>query len=91
MGTKKVYEFAKEHNVSSKELMQKAKEVGINFQSHMSIMGDEDINKMNKAMNNNNGAQGNKTTKPAQGQGTPKPKQTNRPTTSQAPTKKTTG
>lgn len=91
MGTKKVYEFAKEHNVSSKELMQKAKDVGINFQSHMSIMGDEDINKMNKAMNNNNGAQGNKTTKPAQGQGTPKPKQTNRPTTSQAPAKKTTG
>ncbi len=91
MGTKKVYEFAKEHNVSSKELMQKAKDVGINFQSHMSIMGDEDINKMNKAMNNNNGAQGNKATKPAQGQGTPKPKQTNRPTTSQAPAKKTTG
>ena len=91
VGTKKVYEFAKEHNVSSKELMQKAKDVGINFQSHMSIMGDEDINKMNKAMNNNNGAQGNKTTKPAQGQGTPKPKQTNRPTTSQAPAKKTTG
>ena len=91
VGTKRVYEFAKEHNVSSKELMQKAKDVGINFQSHMSIMGDEDINKMNKAMNNNNGAQGNKTTKPAQGQGTPKPKQTNRPTTSQAPAKKTTG
>ncbi len=91
VGTKKVYEFAKEHNVSSKELMQKAKDVGINFQSHMSIMGDEDINKMNKAMNNNNGAQGNKTTKPAQGQGTPKPKQTNRPTTSQAPAKKTAG
>lgn len=91
MGTKKVYEFAKEHNVSSKELMQKAKDVGINFQSHMSIMGDEDINKMNKAMNNSNGAQGNKTTKPAQGQGTPKPKQTNRPTTSQAPAKKTAG
>ncbi|WP_373816279.1 translation initiation factor IF-2 [Jeotgalibaca porci] len=91
MGTKKVYEFAKEHNVSSKELMQKAKDVGINFQSHMSIMGDEDINKMNKTMNNNNGAQGNKTTKPAQGQGTPKPKQTNRPTTSQAPAKKTAG
>ncbi|WP_373779813.1 translation initiation factor IF-2 [Jeotgalibaca porci] len=91
MGTKKVYEFAKEHNVSSKELMQKAKDVGINFQSHMSIMGDEDINKMNKTMNNNNGAQGNKATKPAQGQGTPKPKQTNRPTTSQAPAKKTTG
>ncbi|WP_373737841.1 translation initiation factor IF-2 [Jeotgalibaca porci] len=91
MGTKKVYEFAKEHNVSSKELMQKAKDVGINFQSHMSIMGDEDINKMNKTMNNNNGAQGNKATKPAQGQGTPKPKQTNRPTTSQAPAKKTAG
>ncbi len=91
VGTKKVYEFAKEHNVSSKELMQKAKDVGINFQSHMSIMGDEDINKMNKTMNNNNGAQGNKATKPAQGQGTPKPKQTNRPTTSQAPAKKTTG
>ena len=91
MGTKRVYEFAKEHNVSSKELMQKAKDVGINFQSHMSIMGDEDINKMNKAMNNNNGAQGNKTTKPAQGQGTPKPKQANRPTTSQASTKKTSG
>ncbi len=91
VGTKKVYEFAKEHNVSSKELMQKAKDVGINFQSHMSIMGDEDINKMNKAMNNNNGAQGNKATKPAQGQGTPKPKQTNRPTTSQAPAKKTAG
>ncbi len=91
VGTKRVYEFAKEHNVSSKELMQKAKDVGINFQSHMSIMGDEDINKMNKAMNNNNGAQGNKTTKPAQGQGTPKPKQANRPTTSQASTKKTSG
>ena len=51
----------------------------------MSKMGDEDINKMNKATNNTNGAQG---TKPAQGQGAPKP--TNRPTTSQAPAKKAT-
>lgn len=83
MGNKRVYEFAKEHKTSSKDVMQKAKEIGINFQSHMSIMGDEDINKMNKAMNNKNegSTTPQKSTQPKQSQGSTQPKreQTNRP------------
>ncbi|MGP6139747.1 translation initiation factor IF-2 [Jeotgalibaca sp. A127] len=75
MGSKRVYEFAKEHKMSSKDVMQKAKEVGINFQSHMSIIGDEEINKMNKAMNNKSEGSGqpNKNSQPKQGQGNQKP------------------
>lgn len=83
MGSKRVYEFAKEHNVSSKEVMDKAKEAGINFQSHMSIMGDEDINKMNKAMKNNNvgSASSQRKEQPKQTQGTQKPRNNARPNT----------
>lgn len=92
MGSKRVYEFAKEHKISSKDVLEKAKEVGINFHSHMSIMGDEDINKMNKAMNSKNegpassqkSAQPNKSSQPKAGQGNQKPRreQSARPATS---------
>ena len=56
MVKKRVYEYAKEHNTSSKDVIEKAKQAGLNFQSHMSIMEDEDVKKMDKQMKSKNEA-----------------------------------
>ncbi|GEK90893.1 translation initiation factor IF-2 [Alkalibacterium kapii] len=50
MGKKRVYEFAKENNVTSKEVLEKAKQAGINYSSHMSSMEDRDVVQMKKLM-----------------------------------------
>lgn len=50
MGKKRVYEFAKEKNVESKKIIEKAKEIGIDYKSHMSTMNDSDVEKLNKAL-----------------------------------------
>ena len=50
MGKKRVYEFAKEHNLTSKEVLDKAKEVGISYSSHMSSMENDDVPKLKKAL-----------------------------------------
>ena len=43
MGKMKLYELAKEMDVSSKELLEQAKEMGINIKSHLSVISDEDV------------------------------------------------
>ncbi|MBS4770173.1 translation initiation factor IF-2 [Carnobacteriaceae bacterium zg-ZUI240] len=48
MSKKRVYEFAKEKGLTSKEVMERAKSLGISFQSHMSTMSDADIEKLSK-------------------------------------------
>ena len=47
--TKKVHELAKELNVSSKELHEKAGQLGISVSSHMSVLSDADIVKIKGA------------------------------------------
>lgn len=44
--TKKVHELAKELNVTSKELIEKASRLGINVTSHMSVLSDAEIDKI---------------------------------------------
>jgi translation initiation factor IF-2 len=41
--TKKVYELAREMGVASKDLVARAKEMGIDVKSHMSVLKDDDI------------------------------------------------
>ena len=43
LGKMKLYELAKEMDVPSKELLEQAKELGINIKSHLSAISDEDI------------------------------------------------
>ena len=46
LGKMKLYELAKEMNVSSKELLEQAKMIGINIKSHLSVISDEDISNL---------------------------------------------
>lgn len=43
MGKMKLYELAKEMDVSSKELLEQAKKIGIEIKSHLSVISDEDV------------------------------------------------
>ena len=43
MGKMKLYELAKEMDVSSKELLEQAKKMGIDIKSHLSVISDEDV------------------------------------------------
>ena len=59
MGKMKLYELAKEMEITSKELLEKAKKIGINVKSHLSSLEDEDIkilraNIGKKVLNNEN-------------------------------------
>ena len=47
--TKKVHELAKEMNITSKELLEKAHQLGIDVKSHMSALSDADIDKIHGA------------------------------------------
>jgi len=51
MSKTRVYELAKELNVASKEIIEKAKEVGISYNSHMSTMEEAEISKIKGAWN----------------------------------------
>ena len=51
MSKTRVYELAKELNVASKEIIEKAKEVGISYNSHMSTMEEAEISKIKEAWN----------------------------------------
>ena len=53
MGKMKVHELAKELNLSSKELLEKIKSVGIEAKSHMSSLEENDVEKIRKAFTNN--------------------------------------
>lgn len=50
MGKKRVYEFAKENDVASKKVLDTAKGLGIDYNSHMSSMDDGDVEKLKKAI-----------------------------------------
>lgn len=62
MEKKRVYEYAKEHKVSSKTVLDKAKQLGIDYHSHMSTMEDGDIKKLNQSISS---AAGNQVAKPS--------------------------
>ena len=53
MGKIKVYELAKELNVSNADLIKKLNELGINANSHLSALTDEECNKIKDSMNKN--------------------------------------
>ena len=46
MGKTKLYELAKEMDIPSKELLEKARAIGIELKSHLSVISDEDISKI---------------------------------------------
>ena len=46
LGKMKLYELAKEMDISSKDLLEKAKALGINIKSHLSNIEDEDAKKL---------------------------------------------
>ena len=48
MGKIKMYELAKELNLTSKEILEKANELGIEVKSHMSAIDDSDADKIRK-------------------------------------------
>ncbi|HDX9609158.1 translation initiation factor IF-2 [Bacillus toyonensis] len=43
----RVHEYAKQHNISSKDLMTKLKEMNIEVSNHMTMLDDEVVNKLN--------------------------------------------
>jgi translation initiation factor IF-2 len=53
MSKVRVYEYAKEHNVSSKDIITKLKEMNIEVSNHMTTLEDSDIKKLNNAYNKN--------------------------------------
>jgi len=53
MGKKRVYEFAKELNISSKELLNSASKAGLEYKSHMSSMQDDEMNKVKDFIQSN--------------------------------------
>ncbi|WP_423189470.1 translation initiation factor IF-2 [Alkalibacterium sp. f15] len=53
MGKKRVYEFAKENNMASKDVLEKAKTMGFNFSSHMAAMEDKEVDQLKTAISQN--------------------------------------
>ncbi|MCO7125956.1 translation initiation factor IF-2 [Sporolactobacillus shoreicorticis] len=51
MSKMRVYEYAKEHHVSSKVIISKLEELGFDVKSHMSIIADNAMNQLNRKMN----------------------------------------
>ena len=56
MGKKRVYEFAKELNVTSKEVLAVAKDQGIEFKNHMASIDDAQMTTIQQAMKKRAGA-----------------------------------
>ena len=48
LGKMKLYELAKELNLTSKELLKKAGEIGIQVKSHLSNLESEEVEKIKK-------------------------------------------
>lgn len=46
MSKKRVYELAKELNVPSKDIVEKAQSAGVDVKNHMSTLTDSDISKV---------------------------------------------
>lgn len=57
MAKKRVYEYAKEKNIPSKDVIDTAKKLGIEYQTHMSSMDDSQVTKLNNAFASNKGNQ----------------------------------
>ena len=55
MGKIKIHEIAKEAGLTSKEIIEKAKKLGIEVTSHLSSVTDEQANKIKSALNIGNG------------------------------------
>ncbi|WP_286231490.1 translation initiation factor IF-2 [Neobacillus mesonae] len=51
MSKLRVYEYAKKHNISSKEIITKLKEMNIEVTNHMATLEDSDIKKLDAAYN----------------------------------------
>lgn len=64
MEKKRVYEYAKEHKVTSKTVLDKAKQLGIDYHSHMSTMEEGDIKKLNQSISSSAGNQAAKPSTP---------------------------
>ena len=52
MGKMKLYELAKELNLTSKELLKKAGDIGLNVKSHLSNLEENDIKELRKVASN---------------------------------------
>ena len=73
MGKMKLYDLAKELNLTSKELLKIAGEMGIDAKSHLSSIDDEDVVKIrNKYKNNSSEEKKEKKTNPNKVQKEPK-------------------
>ena len=51
MGKLKVYELAKELNLSNTELLERLNNMGISVKSHLSTLEDNDVEKVRKGIN----------------------------------------
>ncbi len=64
MGKIKLYELAKEMNISSKDLLEKAKKLGIELKSHLSVVSDDDVKKLKEENKKSDEKTENKPKKP---------------------------
>ena len=60
MGKIKLYELAKEMDIPSKDLLERVKKIGIELKSHLSVISDEEAQKIKKAFNKENGVETSK-------------------------------
>ncbi|GAA5415146.1 translation initiation factor IF-2 [Paraliobacillus ryukyuensis] len=76
----RIYEYAKEKNIASKEVINKLQELNIEVSNHMSTITDETIAKLDEIYNTNNAGTEAKQedTKPQNNQDTKSKKQSNR-------------
>ena len=49
LGNMKLYELAKEMNISSKELLEQAKTLGMKIKSHLSSIEEDDVKKLRES------------------------------------------
>ncbi|MCI5775796.1 MAG: translation initiation factor IF-2 [Aerococcus sp.] len=56
MSKKRIYKFAKENNMSSKEMLSALSRSGFTYKSHMAMIGDEEMNKVKALIHNDTGA-----------------------------------
>ena len=52
MSKKRIYQFAREQDMSSKELLEIAQDAGLDYSSHMATINDNEMAKLKEFMNN---------------------------------------
>ena len=77
MGKTKLYELAKEMDIPSKELLEKAKAIGIDLKSHLSVISDEDISKIRGVYKNSGKSEEKKESNKKDNKSEKKPKKEN--------------